>query len=313
MDGKGINLHHLNLFYYIAKYKSITKAAEYLNLSQPAVSLQIKTFQKNCGVKLLDIIEKKIYLTPVGKSLYVKCDAFFNFKKDIEEIIYGNKIVKEIISIYTTLPFGEYYMKNILPYINTKLKNTYISVLQDTTDNIMDKILNFETDIGIVGKEIVHPKLITKRLLRDALFVICNPNHELASKKIIHPEELGKYTMITHEPNSSTRAIVANFAKENNIHLNIVEELYSTKLVADVIKQTNDISIISRQIILDDILSGKLKAIPIAGGLYRYFYLVYHKEKNISPYLGEIISAIESWCDDYNNSLIYNNSDSKEK
>ncbi|MBR5672569.1 MAG: LysR family transcriptional regulator, partial [Spirochaetales bacterium] len=51
---KKLNLHHLYLFYYIAKYKSITKAANFLEISQPAVSLQIKNFQKECGVQLLD-------------------------------------------------------------------------------------------------------------------------------------------------------------------------------------------------------------------------------------------------------------------
>ncbi|MBO7516675.1 MAG: LysR family transcriptional regulator, partial [Spirochaetia bacterium] len=57
---KKLNLHHLYLFYYIAKYKSITKAANFLEISQPAVSLQIKNFQKECGVQLLDIVDKKI-------------------------------------------------------------------------------------------------------------------------------------------------------------------------------------------------------------------------------------------------------------
>lgn len=305
MDRKGVNLHHLYLFYNIAKFKSITKAAAYLKITQPAISIQIKKFQKKSGVQFFDIIDKKINLTPIGKSLYLKCEELFCIKNSIEEIIYGNKSSgNEIINIHTTLPFGEYYFNDILSNINKELKNISIRVLTRNSDNIIEKILKFKTDIGIIGREIKHPKLITKQLLRDYLVLICSPKHDLARKKIIYPEELEKYNVIMHEHNSSVRIIVEEYAKKNNISLNIREEIYSIKLLTEMIKKNYGISITSKHIISKEIQQGTLKAIPVFGGLYRYFYLVYHKEKYISPSMQAIIFNIENWCEKYNDNLL---------
>ena len=305
---KKLNLHHLYLFYYIAKYKSITKAANFLELSQPAVSLQIKNFQKECGVQLLDIVDKKIFLTPVGKSLYFKCEELFALKDDAEEIILGNKEnASEMISICTTHPFGDYYMGSFLPGLINKFQDSLrLSITTDSSDQILEKTLELETDLGIVGKPVKHPKLVIKQLLRESLQLICNPQHELANKLIIHPSDLVNHPFVTHEPGSSTRKAIEEYAAKNNIKLNVVDEIYSPRLVADIVGNTGAISIISRHIISDYVRSGKLKSIPIDGGLFRYFYLIYHKEKYISPVLQQVITALETWCDNYNRDILVN-------
>jgi DNA-binding transcriptional LysR family regulator len=86
----------------------------------------------------------------------------------------------------------------------------------------------------------------------------------------------------------------------------VVDEIYSPRLVADIVGNTNAISIISRHIIGDYVRSGKLKSIPIDGGLFRYFFLIYHKEKYISPVLQQVITALETWCDNYNQEILLN-------
>jgi DNA-binding transcriptional LysR family regulator len=305
---KKLNLHHLYLFYYIAKYKSITKAANFLEISQPAVSLQIKNFQKECGVQLLDIVDKKIFLTPVGKSLYFKCEELFALKEDAEEIILGNKEnASEMISVCTTHPFGDYYMGSFLPGLINKFQDSLrLSITTDSSDQILEKTLELETDLGIVGKQVKHPKLVIKPLLRESLHLICNPQHELANKLIIHPSDLVNHPFVTHEPGSSTRKAIEEYAAKNNIKLNVVDEIYSPRLVADIVGNTNAISIISRHIIGDYVRAGKLKSIPIDGGLFRYFFLIYHKEKYISPVLQQVITALETWCDNYNREILIN-------
>ena len=305
---KKLNLHHLYLFYYIAKYKSITKAANVLQISQPAVSLQIKNFQKECGVQLLDIVDKKIFLTPVGKTLYFKCEELFAIKEDAEEILLGNReTANEMISICTTHPFGDYYMGNFVPELIRKFKNNLrLSVTTESSDQILEKTLDLETDIGIVGKSVKHPKLAVQPLLRESLTLICNPEHELADKLIIHPNDLTGHPFVMHEPGSSTRKAIEDYSTKNNIKLNITEEIYSPKLVADVVSGTDSISIISKHIVRNYVRNGKLVSIPIDGGLFRYFFLIYHKEKYISPVLQKVMTAIETWCDNYNREILLN-------
>ena len=212
-----------------------------------------------------------------------------------------------MISICTTHPFGDYYMGSFLPGLIKKFQDSLrLSITTDSSDLILEKTLDLETDLGIVGKPVKHPKLVIKSLLRESLHLICNPNHELANKLIIHPADLVNHPFITHEPGSSTRKAIEEYAAKNNIKLNVVDEIYSPRLVADIVGNTNAISIISRHIIGDYVKSGKLKSIPIDGGLFRYFFLIYHKEKYISPVLQQVITALETWCDNYNQEVLLN-------
>ena len=86
----------------------------------------------------------------------------------------------------------------------------------------------------------------------------------------------------------------------------MIDEIYSPRLVADIVSGTNAISIISRHIISDYVKGGRLKSIPIDGGLFRYFFLIYHKEKYISPVLQQVVTALETWCDNYNHEILLN-------
>ena len=82
-----MNLYHLKTFYYTAKYKSLTKAADVLCITQPAVTKQIKQLQSHYDLKFLDIIGKKVVLTDAGEHLYSIADKIFDMESQAEESI----------------------------------------------------------------------------------------------------------------------------------------------------------------------------------------------------------------------------------
>ena len=211
------------------------------------------------------------------------------------------------LSFYLALMFLKINLLMHLPDLINKFQDSLrLSITTDSSDLILEKTLELETDLGIVGKPVKHPKLVIKPLLRESLHLICNPKHELADKLIIHPSDLVNHPFITHEPGSSTRKAIEEYSTKNNIKLNMIDEIYSPRLVADIVSGTNAISIISRHIISDYVKGGRLKSIPIDGGLFRYFFLIYHKEKYISPVLQQVITALETWCDNYNHEILLN-------
>ena len=63
-------LHQLQIFAKVAEYKSMTKAAEALDMSQPSVSIQMKKLEEHMGLELFEVIGKQLYLTEAGRSLW---------------------------------------------------------------------------------------------------------------------------------------------------------------------------------------------------------------------------------------------------
>ena len=77
-----MNLHVLRLFYYVALTGSVTKASEKLHISQPAISAQIRKFEKENDITLLQIQGRSLVLTPLGKKLIIPLEKLFSIRAD---------------------------------------------------------------------------------------------------------------------------------------------------------------------------------------------------------------------------------------
>ena len=82
-----MNLYHLKTFYYIAKYKSYTRAAQELCVTQPAVTRQIQELENTHNLVLFNKIGKKIVLTDAGEALYSLAEKIFDLETQVEESI----------------------------------------------------------------------------------------------------------------------------------------------------------------------------------------------------------------------------------
>ncbi len=300
-----MNLHHLRIFYYTAKYGSITKAANVLGLTQPAVSLQLHDFQNRYNFKLLDIKEKKTYLTPLGKEIFERSSAIFDVENQIDLLISDYQNLKDgLITIFSTSSFSYYYLPAVIAGFKGKLPNIILHSYTYCTKEIIEKTANFINDIGFTGYKIEHPKLVTKELLRESLYVICHPDHRLSKKRIIMPHDLESHNFILTEKGGGSRRSIDKYIEENNIKLNVVAEIDSPISIIEMVKQNLGISIVSKYIIAEAVKKKEIMGIPISGGCFRYFYLVYHKEKHMSDMIKAFIDETETWCNNYNTQIL---------
>ena len=84
-------LHQLHIFAAVAQEKSMTKAAERLQMSQPAVSIQVKKLQDHFGIELFEVIGKQLYLTEAGRELY---QAQISVQQSLENAEMSTKLQK---------------------------------------------------------------------------------------------------------------------------------------------------------------------------------------------------------------------------
>ena len=84
-----MNLYHLKTFYYTAKFRSYTKAADELCITQPAVTRQIQELQSTYDLTLFNRVGKKIILTDAGETLYSLAEKIFELETQVEESTTG--------------------------------------------------------------------------------------------------------------------------------------------------------------------------------------------------------------------------------
>jgi len=302
-----MNLHQLKVFYYTAKYGSISKAADVLYVSQPAVTKQIKEFQRYFNIKFFNKFGKKVVLTDAGKSLYRIAETIFDMENQAEELIRDYQQLKSgNIHISTVESFGAYY----LPYIAGLYKKSYpeihISTYIQSVEEVMKNTLKLNCDIGFVSFVNIDKNLISEEILEDIIVLVAPPDHPLASKKYAIPDDLQGIDMVMSEIGSGTRNIADNFTKKHKILIHPSYECSNSEEIKKAVENKMGLSLLSLKVIQSEIKHKILKAIIIKdSSLVRKFYMIYHKDKYFSQYLNFFIDTVKNWAKTYKESIVF--------
>ena len=150
-------LNQLQIFLKVVQSGSITKAAEELNLSQPAVSIQIKNFQAQFDIPLLEIIGKKIYITDFGKEIALSAKGIIDqvYAINYKTMTFKNQLVGRLkLSIVST---GKY----VLPYFLTDFlrSNPGVEISIDVTnrEKVFESQFDNEVDFSLVSDALDNP------------------------------------------------------------------------------------------------------------------------------------------------------------
>lgn len=231
-----INFELYRIFYTVAKYGNITKAAEELHLSQPAISKSIKNLETGLNGELFKRTRKGVILTEEGKEFYnyisIAIEYINNAEHKFTELInLESGIIK--IGINTTLtklfllPFIEEFHK-LYPKIKIELTPGLTSELITKLKNgLLDIVIinlnkeNYGQDLQIIKCKKIHDTFYVGKSLK-----------ELTTKNL-SLKNLHEYPLILPAKNSNSRKFIDNFAKQNAVTLTPNIELASYSLISE--------------------------------------------------------------------------------
>lgn len=214
-------LQQLRILKAIATEKNFTKAAAVLYLSQPSLSKQIKTLEKNLDTLLINRERNKISLTESGKILLqytdrilALCEESCRAVVDLKNGDRGN------LTVGASQTIGTYLMPRILALFAQNYPQIGLNVQVNSTRIVAKKIIHHEIDIAVVGGEIsddLKKNLTIKPFAYDELSLIIAKSHPFAKKKRIHKEDLYCLDFITLNSNSTIKKFIDNILIQNQI------------------------------------------------------------------------------------------------
>ena len=298
-----MNLYHLKTFYYIAKYKSYTRAAQELCVTQPAVTRQIQELENTHNLVLFNKIGKKIVLTDAGEALYALAEKIFDLETQVEESIRDfqsqNKGRIDIVSCET---FAAYYLPSLLELFYSKFPDIFLSVMTKLDGKVIESTANLDSDIGFTSRQIPHPKLTTKEFLTEELIFIASPDNSLAKKGTIDIWELNHVPIILHEPGCGTWKIFKEFIQRHHLHTKDVGEFTNNSAIVNLVKRNLGLSLISKNVVREELKSGALAEVTVAGEeFHRRYYINYYNEKYFTKTLADFVTMATGWAADYLN------------
>ncbi|MCL2294345.1 MAG: LysR family transcriptional regulator [Spirochaetes bacterium] len=296
-----MNLYHLKTFYYTAKCRSLTKAADILCITQPAVTKQIKLLQSYYDLKFIDVIGKKVILTDAGEHLYAIADKIFDMEIQAEESIKDfQDSSRGRISILSCESFGAYYLPYIISNYNKSNRNINISVIIRHNESIVSNTVELNNDIGFVSKPIHNPKISVQEILEDNIVCVVPYNYPLRRKDCLEVADIDGCNLIVHEKDSVTRKMTEAFIKKNNLNVNIHYEVSNNEAIKRLVEQGLGISFMSSYIVSEELKTGRLIALPVEDENFnRKYYMIHHVDKYFPKPLKDFMDLVRQWSDIY--------------
>jgi DNA-binding transcriptional LysR family regulator len=296
-------LHQLQVFYKITETLSITKAAEELFLTQPAVSIQLKNFQNQFDIPLTEMVGRQIFITDFGKEIAAAAEAILN---EVYAINYKTQAYKGQLSgrlKISVVSTGKY----VIPYFLSDFikNNKEIELEMDVTNKTktLKSLKNNEIDFALVS---ILPKDIeveSKIILENKLFLIGNKYVDINPKNDL-AEYAANYPLIYREAGSATRITMENYLDQNGIKPNMKLQLTSNEAVKQSVIAGLGLSIMPLIGLKNELDKGDLKIIPVKKlPIVSSWRLIWLKGKKFSPvanaYLKHINAAHEEIKNEY--------------
>jgi DNA-binding transcriptional LysR family regulator len=293
-------LHQLQVFLKITQTKSITKAAEELHLTQPAVSIQLKNFQDQFEIPLTEVISRKLYVTDFGKEIAIAAENIIN---EVYAINYKTQAFKGQLSgrlKLSVVSTGKY----VMPYFLTEfMKNNFEVELEMDVNNkskVLKSLKNNEVDFALVSILPTDISVESKVVLENKLFLVGNKLVEVNPKYDLI-DYASKFPLIYREQGSATRFSMENFLDKNGIVPNMKIQLTSNEAVKQSVIAGLGMSIMPLIGLKNELENGDIKIIPIKKlPIVSNWRLIWLKGKKMSP----VAKAYFDYVNEFNESII---------
>ncbi|OYU85313.1 MAG: LysR family transcriptional regulator [Flavobacterium sp. BFFFF2] len=276
-------LHQLQVFLKIAETKSVTKAANELFLTQPAVSIQLKNLQDQFDIPLTEVVGRKLYITDFGAEI---AQAAENILNEVHAINYKTQAYKGTltgklkISVVST---GKY----VIPYLLTDFikMNPGVELQLDVANKnrVIDSLEKNEVDFCLVSVMPEHLKLERIPLMDNQLYLVANQDFKMP-KTPLTPKELPQLPLIYREPGSGTRSVMELFLNKQRVNIRKKMELATNEAVKQAIIAGLGCSIMPLIGIKNELQNGDLQIIPVQGmPIQSQWNLIWLSSKRLSP------------------------------
>jgi DNA-binding transcriptional LysR family regulator len=284
-----LDLHKLEIFYWVAEHKSFSQAAELLSLRQPTVSAHVQELEKAVGGKLLYRIPGKVSLTPLGLMLAERAKNLLAFKRETVAAVeqFHGTLSGELWVGGSSIP-GEYLLPPRLGEFNKKYPRVKPVLRIGDSAGIVADLLDGKVEIAFVGLKGDDARLSFTKIWDDEMVLAVPKGHPWTTRESVKLSDLRSEKFISREHGSGTldsiRQLLAKQHQPADELFKVSMELGSTEAVKEALMAGFGFSILSRISIRHELDEGTIVEVAIRGlKMERGIYEVVHRGRPLHP------------------------------
>ncbi|MCL5959650.1 MAG: LysR family transcriptional regulator [Chloroflexi bacterium] len=280
-----LTLQQLQVFCTVAEHLHFTRAAEALNLTQPAVTFHIRSLERHFRMRLFDVRGHQVSLTSAGEFLRQRVGEVLNTVDAIERSMREFEMAQSgWLKLGTTLTIGNYVLPSILSRFHSGYARVHLSLEIANTEAVERSLLAREIDLGLVEGRTKSPEIEVTAFQTDELLVAVPVGHPLGSQQEVEAERLVQEPFILRERGSGTRGLALETLGPLAERVRVVLEMNSTEAIKRSVQAGLGVTIISQSIIAGEMGRGEIVGVRIAGRrMERDFSLAHLRDRVQSP------------------------------
>ncbi|TNE72364.1 LysR family transcriptional regulator, partial [bacterium] len=273
--------------------QSITKAADELHLTQPAISIQLKNFQNQFDIPLIEVVNKRIFVTDFGYEIAEAAEKILaevhaiNYKMHAHKGELTGRLKLAVVS--TGKYVAPYFMADFMK------KNKGVELVMDVTNKaqVLQSLDLNEVDFAMVSVLPETMSVATVELMTNKLFVVGNYDQKF-SKKMYDKTIFEFIPLIYREKGSGTRHVMEKYIKKSNLPVQKKMELTSNEAVKQAVIAGLGFSIMPLIGIKNELMNQQLQIIPVKGfPIESTWFLIWMKDKKLSPVAKAYLQYLE--------------------
>ncbi len=228
-----MNFTQLRAFHALARTGRFTKAAEYLHVSQPAITAQIKALERDYDVALFHRQGHNLTLTETGQNLYaLSAQVMRGFESarallDDESNLRAGSLIVATDNPSAAMP--------VLAALRRQYPKLQISVEVNNSQITLKHLLDHEADVALSSLDLPVAEIYAEEVLKWRLSVLVSNDHGWARRRSIRAEELADRQMVVREQESLTRRLLDGLLERHDIDIERVLELRLQGAVRDAV------------------------------------------------------------------------------
>ncbi|QTH39917.1 LysR family transcriptional regulator [Cohnella sp. LGH] len=258
-----MNISQLETLVTISKTLSFRKAGEVLNLTQPAVSAQIKSLEDEFKAILVDR-NHPVALTDRGQVFLDHAEQILTIVEQLKQKLTDlNQVPQGHIVLGTTSSIAIQILPRVLSYFQNQYPLIKTSILSMSSTQVLSSVENGAVDIGIGYLTDRSLQVETSILYYDTFEFVVAPQHPLAGAKRVTIDMLKDVPLILLSPDTLGRRFTDRVLREHGIEPNIAMELGSSEEVKRMVELNLGAAVVSKLSIAEEVRRGTLKMIPV--------------------------------------------------
>jgi DNA-binding transcriptional LysR family regulator len=264
-----MDTRQLAAFCAVVERGSFSQAAERLGVTQPAVSLQIRSLEKRLGQQLLDRSGRRVEPTEAGVRLYRGAQRLLALEEQLLDEVAAEPdgAVSGRLEIGASSGPGGSVLPLLLCEFQAEFPEVTVALSVFDTQTVVDLVARRELELGVVGAARRHRGVVFEPFLRDEVILACPPDHPFAGRTI-SLDELRSAPLVAMQEGAGVRQVIEDELRRSGVRLRDLAprlELGLQESVRSAVQAGYGVTFISRSAVEADLASGRLAAARVEG------------------------------------------------